>query len=427
MSNHDDFEQLERELRQFPKNELREKDFQEIHQNVVEFANQYEKLEGKNRWMKRIVGGIGSIAAVLIFTFITISLVSEDGQTAKEHGQNETRMDKSGEKQNNEDQTIEPSMDPRIATIKETLSDFELPEKGRMNPEEAQEHIQGYTNADDLIVYENGFVINEKKKRVTSVIHFDGPNQSPVPKGTQALAFFKTLVGADLSEHAVLNGSVSIGEDIPEIDDDIRRYMEDYAKTYNSNHNAVGGWHDIESNMERDLSLIERVEKPLKNYKVLSDWLQEAKSHYLKAQELGIENWEAAYNEYRKATHMFNDLANALQSNHKMENPLIQYKVGRTDEITLESFVTTTAENLQPDSEYLSNQSKETAIFTLAHSTIRYINNFHEDVQRLGMTEDFDEWRQISEDIVRSGGKGEEFQELMKKFEAKVKDISASM
>lgn len=189
----------------------------------------------------------------------------------------------------NNENTIEET-DPILAEIKTILTDFELPD------------------------IDNGYNINPITKEVESISYHEN-SEPPKPVGTQSLAHFKTLVLCELTEHYSVLVSTYPVKELPDIDDEDRETMEYYMNYYKENpdhERDIGPWYCMIYDTKANIAYIERVEEGLKDYPVLYDWVQEAKSHYLKVTTYDIEEWEEAYKEYVEAGEMFNNLEKVL-------------------------------------------------------------------------------------------------------------------
>lgn len=103
------------------------------------------------------------------------------------------------------------------------------------------------------------------------------------------------------------------------------------------------------------------------------------------------------------------------------------FEVEKTEFSTVESMVEDFTNSLKPDSEYLSYQSKETAVYTLANAALHYVNYFEEDIAELGLTEDFEEWQRIAYEIRVNEKEGKSTIEFRDQFESKLNELSAKL
>lgn len=105
-----------------------------------------------------------------------------------------------------------------------------------------------------------------------------------------------------------------------------------------------------------------------------------------------------------------------------------QYQVEKTEYTDLVTYVKDTANNLKDGSEYLSYQSKDTAVMTLANAALHYVNYFEDEIKAKGMTEEFEALQRLAFEVgqenARVGDGGESFQTKAKEFEQSVNKIS---
>ncbi len=140
------------------------------------------------------------------------------------------------------------------------------------------------------------------------------------------------------------------------------------------------------------------------------------------------------------------NLALAEESNEAKPNPYAVTKVGakapiqltedqiidsfeveKTEFASLVDYVNYSAGLLESDSEYLSYQSKETAVDTLANAALHYVNYFEDEIAERGMTEDFEEWQRIAYEMRMNDKEGKSTIELRDEFEAKLNELSAKL
>ncbi|MFE4522009.1 hypothetical protein ACFRCQ_07600 [Cytobacillus firmus] len=101
---------------------------------------------------------------------------------------------------------------------------------------------------------------------------------------------------------------------------------------------------------------------------------------------------------------------------------LDSFQVQASEYSSLDSFVQDIAANWAEGSEYRSYQDDSTAEFTLANSTLHYINYFEDEIKAKGMTKEFEELQLIAYDIHNTDVEAEQ-SELADKFEDKLNAI----
>lgn len=205
------------------------------------------------------------------------------------------------------DMAIGESVDTSIEDITTLLMNFELPEEGQIKDEaKRDEMLPLHISKEYFIVYENGYIINKNIKTV------DNTDYSAELQETQSLAYFKALALFELPGYFIKGSSGSYKDTIYIINDK-RDPMEEVKKNYDSNKDSR---HPIVMDIDRKINRIERVEEELIDYPVLYEWLRIAKAHLVKAEELGIENWEEFHVEYIKAANMFDELHKSLHESY---------------------------------------------------------------------------------------------------------------
>jgi hypothetical protein len=73
MKKQNDFKETERALNSFPKLKLNQTKQYDIHQNLLADIDKWERAERRGKIMKRVIVGFTSVAAVVLFTFLTFS------------------------------------------------------------------------------------------------------------------------------------------------------------------------------------------------------------------------------------------------------------------------------------------------------------------------------------------------------------------
>lgn len=114
------------------------------------------------------------------------------------------------------------------------------------------------------------------------------------------------------------------------------------------------------------------------------------------------------------------------ENTESIDDILASYQIEKTEFSSLESYVEDLASSLQPGSEYLSSQTKETAVFQLAYAGLRYVNYFAEEIEQVGMTEEFKSFQRLAYDLLETHAYGteDEFKQLANEFEEKINQLA---
>ncbi len=107
-----------------------------------------------------------------------------------------------------------------------------------------------------------------------------------------------------------------------------------------------------------------------------------------------------------------------------MDEILDSFQLEKTEFGSLENYMKTNVEELQPNSEYLSYQSKESALYTKANAALHYVNYFENEIAYKGLTDEFKEWQLIAFHVVTERD-NEKLEKLMNEFESKLYDLAS--
>lgn len=254
-----------------------------------------------------ILGIIVLIGAVWLIP--NISANDDESEDTIKDKPKEVSADKDQEKPKEKKEQVSP----QVEAIAKKLSSFKLPKENRITGKEREKLVEGAPTPSNIIVYENGFMIDKSNKRVKALVHFKDRKNIGVPQGTQALALFKTLVNTRLREHATLiyRKDMSVKPNF-EITDEVREKMKGLNGT-GMNGATSGTWDSVQADIDKKLKEINEIENHLKEYDKVYEWTQEAKSYFVKAKEIGRDDWEKSYKEYVKGAKFIDELRKVTQ------------------------------------------------------------------------------------------------------------------
>lgn len=200
------------------------------------------------------------------------------------------------------------SEDSVVKGITTLLMDFKLLEEDQIKNETKREELLAlHINKKYFIVYENGCIINKVIKTVDNIDYFRN-NKSIELQGSQHLAYFKALALFELPGHFEKGPSGSYKDAIYVVNNERNPLKE---PDLNEGSRSL-----ITMDINQKIEDIERVEDAIKGYTELSNWLQEAKSHLVKAKKVSVEKWDEYNAEYIKASNMFDKLHKSLHESY---------------------------------------------------------------------------------------------------------------
>ncbi|MBP1947206.1 hypothetical protein [Virgibacillus litoralis] len=317
---------LSQRLNSFPKDHQLNQDTKEKIKHVLqaEVRREKKKVEwkGLKGFIKKTKIPVAVTTAAILFSFLLLTVKSfdfsqtEDNKNSVDDPDTELpaeqpEMDKSEEDKDQDKLKEEKEqVSPRLKAITKTLSDFELPKDNRITGERKKELVGNYSNFDKLIVYKSGYVLNKDNKAIESRIYFN--DKPPKATGTIALAYFRTLLLKEISNHTNLQGEHRVDDEKMTITEKDRTIMENFLKNDDPNTQSVQGWDAVETDINSKLKRLNSVEGQLQEYEDLYDWINEAKSYFKKAKEIGVKDWEKAYRKYIKGAKFVDELKHAM-------------------------------------------------------------------------------------------------------------------
>ncbi len=315
---------LSQRLNSFPKDHQLNQDTKEKIEHVLQAKVRREekkvKWKGLKGFIKKTKIPVAVTTAAILFSFLLLTVKSFDfnknpvNDPDTELPAEQPEKDKSEEdKDQDKPKEKKEQVSPQVEAIAKKLSSFKLPKENRITGKEREKLVEGAPTPSNIIVYENGFKIDKSNKQVTALIHFKDGENIEVPQGTQALALFKTLVNTRLREHASLIRRDNMSEEPNfEITDKVREKMKGSNGT-GTGMAMSGTWDSVQADIDKKLKEINEIEDHLKEYDKVYEWTQEAKSYFVKAKEIGREDWEKSYKQYVKGARFIDELRKAIQ------------------------------------------------------------------------------------------------------------------
>ncbi|MCA0984003.1 hypothetical protein LCL89_08005 [Halobacillus yeomjeoni] len=169
-----------------------------------------------------------------------------------------------------------------------TLTEFELPERGLLEGDEAKEVFEQAGHG-LFAVYENGYVIKKESKSVFVLSYIDG--KRPYPYGTQSLALFKTFISTITGELGLFGENMgSRNKDLGELTNEERDMISKGSMS----------WRKLHGNSERVVKSLRQFETYFaeQGYDDLATWTTDTVDLYEEILTLDHTEWKKAYTNY---------------------------------------------------------------------------------------------------------------------------------
>lgn len=225
----------------------------------------------------------------------------------------ETTKESDSNKKPNGSGDYESKNDPRLMipdgyeAFTKRLENYELPEKGRLSQEEAEELFGIEFNENfPKIAYENGMIFDKNTKELVSQVHLNG--ERPYPYGTQVLGFFKTIVETTISDLYMMKEGQGVE----------MKPLDEFSKSEREYISEQHGWDIVKQKNEYALKQFRQFETYFheNKYDGLASWTSETVDHLEKADSMKRSNWEAAYKHFYKAVRRISDMDQSIPNQY---------------------------------------------------------------------------------------------------------------